>query len=150
MTASLSSLPAVPARKLNAASVLPAFACFTAGTSAYALVGERKPCAKNDGGCQAKKAHEAFSLREVGQGLTSPRCIEMRRLDRTPPMRFLVQHQGGTDQSFDVDYATDLSRGGLFISTLKPLEQSSTLHVHGSEHRARSKAATPRWRSQLT
>lgn len=44
-------------------------------------------------------------------------------------MRFLVQHQGGTDESFDVDYATDLSRGGLFISTLKPLAQSSTLHV---------------------
>ena len=42
---------------------------------------------------------------------------------------FLVQYQGGADEAFDVDYATDLSRGGLFISTLKPLAQSSTLHV---------------------
>ncbi len=44
-------------------------------------------------------------------------------------MRFLVQYQGGTDESFDVDYATDLSRGGLFISTDKALAPHSTLHV---------------------
>ena len=43
--------------------------------------------------------------------------------------RFLVQHQGGTDESFDVDYASNLSRGGLFISTAKPLTPRSTLHV---------------------
>jgi hypothetical protein len=44
-------------------------------------------------------------------------------------MRFLVQHQGGTDESFDVDYATNLTRGGLFISTGKLLTPKSTLHV---------------------
>lgn len=44
-------------------------------------------------------------------------------------MSFLVQHQGGTDESFDVDYGTNLSRGGLFISTLKPMTRKSTLHV---------------------
>jgi hypothetical protein len=45
-------------------------------------------------------------------------------------MRFLVQHQGGSDGSFDVDYGTNLSRGGLFISTLKPMTPKETLHVH--------------------
>lgn len=44
-------------------------------------------------------------------------------------MRFLVQHQGGSDESSDVDYGTDLSRGGLFISTLKPMTPKETLHV---------------------
>ena len=44
-------------------------------------------------------------------------------------MRFLVQHQGNTDESFDVDYATDLSRGGLFIATHKAMPAKSTLLV---------------------
>lgn len=44
-------------------------------------------------------------------------------------MRFLVHHQGGSDGSFDVDYGTNLSRGGLFISTLKPMTPKETLHV---------------------
>lgn len=43
--------------------------------------------------------------------------------------RFLVQHQGGTDESFDVDYASNLSAAGLFIATAKPLTPRSTLHV---------------------
>ncbi len=47
--------------------------------------------------------------------------------------RFLVQHSGGSDDnfdgSFDVDYATNLSRGGLFIATAKPMAPRSTLHV---------------------
>ena len=43
--------------------------------------------------------------------------------------RFLVQHQGGSDESFDVDYASNLTRGGLFISTVKALPPRSTLHV---------------------
>ncbi|MFZ5446892.1 MAG: PilZ domain-containing protein [Myxococcota bacterium] len=44
-------------------------------------------------------------------------------------MRFLVQHQAAADDSFDVDYATNLSLAGLFISTRKPLEPRATLHV---------------------
>ncbi len=44
-------------------------------------------------------------------------------------MRFLVQHQGGIDEAFDVDYATNLSHSGLFISTHKALTPQSTLHV---------------------
>jgi len=44
-------------------------------------------------------------------------------------MRFLVQHQGGSDESFDIDYASNLTRGGLFISTHKALAPKSTLLV---------------------
>ncbi|MGV3620073.1 MAG: PilZ domain-containing protein [Archangium sp.] len=44
-------------------------------------------------------------------------------------MRFLVQHQAAVDDAADVDYASDLSRGGLFINTSKPLTKKSTLHV---------------------
>lgn len=44
-------------------------------------------------------------------------------------MRFLVQHQAAADDAAEVDYASDLSRGGLFISTNKPLTKTSTLHV---------------------
>ncbi len=43
--------------------------------------------------------------------------------------RFLVQHQGRIDETFDVDYASNLSRGGLFISTAKPMTPKETLHV---------------------
>lgn len=43
-------------------------------------------------------------------------------------MRFLVQHQGGPDQSLEVDYG-HLSSSGLFISTARPLVQRDTLHV---------------------
>lgn len=42
-------------------------------------------------------------------------------------MRFLVQHQ--VNDSVDVDYASNLSRGGLFISTTKPIAPKATLHV---------------------
>jgi len=47
-------------------------------------------------------------------------------------MRFLVQHQATVDDAGDVDYATDLSRGGLFISTQKTFEPKATLHVQFS------------------
>lgn len=43
-------------------------------------------------------------------------------------MRFLVQHQGGRDQSLQVDYG-QLSPSGIFISTGRPLAQRDTLHV---------------------
>ncbi len=44
-------------------------------------------------------------------------------------MRFLVQHQAAVDDAAEVDYASDLSRGGLFIATSRPLAKRSTLHV---------------------
>lgn len=43
--------------------------------------------------------------------------------------RFLVQHQAAVDDVVDVDYASELSRGGLFISTTKHLAPKATLHV---------------------
>lgn len=43
--------------------------------------------------------------------------------------RFLVQHQAAVDDAVDVDYASELSRGGLFISTTKLLAPKATLHV---------------------
>lgn len=44
-------------------------------------------------------------------------------------MRFLVQHQASVDDAVDVDYATSLSRAGLFIATQKSIEPKATLHV---------------------
>lgn len=44
-------------------------------------------------------------------------------------MRFLVQHQAAINDSVDVDYATNLSLAGLFISTTKPIAPKATLHV---------------------
>lgn len=44
-------------------------------------------------------------------------------------VRFLVQHQSSSEGDIDVDYATDLSKGGLFIATRKALARESTLHV---------------------
>jgi hypothetical protein len=45
------------------------------------------------------------------------------------PVRLLVQHQVAVGDTFDIDYATDLSRGGLFIETRKPFAPDSTVHV---------------------
>lgn len=61
---------------------------------------------------------------------TSAPCGEVGAPSLIPPaMRFLVQHQAAVDDAADVDYASDLSRGGLFISTSKPLTKKATLHV---------------------
>lgn len=46
-------------------------------------------------------------------------------------VRFLVQHQSGAGD-VEVDYATDLSKGGLFIATRKPLPREATVHVQFS------------------
>jgi hypothetical protein len=48
-------------------------------------------------------------------------------------MRFLVQHQ--VNDSVDVDYASSLSLGGLFISTTKPIAAKATLHVQFAPRR---------------
>ena len=52
-----------------------------------------------------------------------------RREDPRVPVRLLVQHQVAAGDSFEIDYATDLSRGGLFIETRKPFAPDSTVHV---------------------
>ncbi len=56
-----------------------------------------------------------------------------RRQHARHPVRMLVQHQSSSaDEAFDVDYATDLSRGGLFLHTKRALPKDTTLHVHFS------------------
>ncbi len=53
---------------------------------------------------------------------------DRRRHDRKPA-HLLVQHQVSTDEGPQVDYATDLSIGGLFIASKKDVAQNATLHV---------------------
>jgi hypothetical protein len=58
-------------------------------------------------------------------------AMERRRHPRQP-VHFLVQHtshQDGHDETWDVDYARDVSRSGIFIATKKVLAASATLHV---------------------
>jgi hypothetical protein len=55
--------------------------------------------------------------------------MKERRATPRVSVRFLVQHQSSPDEGFEVDYATDLSRGGLFINTRKALPPQSTVHV---------------------
>lgn len=40
-----------------------------------------------------------------------------------------MQHQAHADLPAEVDYATDVSPGGLFIKTSKPAAANSTIHV---------------------
>ena len=44
-------------------------------------------------------------------------------------MTLLVQHQANITAPQQVDYATDLSQGGLFIHTSLPAEPGATLQV---------------------
>lgn len=53
---------------------------------------------------------------------------DRRRHDRKPS-RLLVQHQVSTDEGPQVDYATDISIGGLFIASRKDVARDATLHV---------------------
>lgn len=58
-----------------------------------------------------------------------------RRSHPRIPVRILVQHHAGDEHRIEVDYATDLSPGGLFIRTAKPHAADSTLHVRFSPNR---------------
>ncbi len=55
-----------------------------------------------------------------------------RRSSPRVPVRLLVQHQSQTDAAPELDYATDLSEGGLFIRTTRPATQNATIHVQFS------------------
>ncbi len=57
------------------------------------------------------------------------RPMSDRRLYTRHPVRLLVQHQTDAMQTHEVDYATDLSRGGLFIRTANPPPHDTTIHV---------------------
>ena len=50
-------------------------------------------------------------------------------------MSFLVQFQASVDDGFQVDYGSQLSRGGLFISTKLAIEPKATLHVQFAPRR---------------
>src|SRR4051812_4214813 len=52
-----------------------------------------------------------------------------RRAHPRHSVRILVQHHETTDAPFEVDYATDLSTGGLFIKTNATPPPGSTIHV---------------------
>lgn len=54
---------------------------------------------------------------------------EDRRLYIRHPVRLLVQHQTSAVEVHEVDYATDISRGGIFIRTANPPPHDSTIHV---------------------
>ncbi len=58
-----------------------------------------------------------------------------RRVDPRVSVSLLVQHQVTSGEAFDIDYATDLSRGGLFIATRKAFAPDSTLHVQFAPRR---------------
>lgn len=60
--------------------------------------------------------------------------MERRRAPRLA-VHFLVQHTShhdGHDGAWEVDYARDVSRSGIFIITKKTFEARSTLHVQFS------------------
>jgi hypothetical protein len=53
---------------------------------------------------------------------------ERRRFPRLP-VAVLVQHQAALTSPQRVDWATNLSRSGLFIHTAMPAELGTTVHV---------------------
>lgn len=52
-----------------------------------------------------------------------------RRAHARHPVRMLVQHHEHTAAPYEVDYASDLSMGGLFIRTQTVPPLGSTIHV---------------------
>lgn len=52
-----------------------------------------------------------------------------RRIATRKPVRFLVQHQSSTEGASEIDYACDLSEGGLFIRSRATPVPQATVHV---------------------
>ena len=52
-----------------------------------------------------------------------------RRAHARHSVRILVQHHESTCIPYEVDYASDLSTGGLFIATRNAVPLGSTIHV---------------------
>jgi uncharacterized protein (TIGR02266 family) len=59
---------------------------------------------------------------------------ERRRFPRLP-VNLLVQHQSTLSAPEQVDYATDLSQGGLFIHTATPAEKGAVVQVQFAPQR---------------
>lgn len=64
-----------------------------------------------------------------------PRMEAERRRHPRQPATLLVQYVAENDGAYQVDYLSDVSRGGIFIRTQRPLEVGSTLQVHFSPSR---------------
>ena len=92
------------------------------------VVGSSHSVASKATGDTARWLHHSA---QAGWGLRLPRPLARKWAGRHEParMRFLVQHQAAVNDAADVDYASDLSRGGLFINTSKPMAKQATLHV---------------------
>ena len=58
-----------------------------------------------------------------------------RRRHPRSPVTLLVQHQTEAGASHEVDYATDLSPGGLFIRTARTARPGATLQIQFSPNR---------------
>lgn len=52
-----------------------------------------------------------------------------RRVGNRKPVRFLVQHQSSTETGYEIDYASDLSAGGMFIASRATPPRHATVHV---------------------
>ena len=61
--------------------------------------------------------------------MVRPLMSQERRQHSRHPVRILVQHHENTDAPYEVDYASDLSTGGLFISSRTFAPLGSTIHV---------------------
>ena len=61
--------------------------------------------------------------------MVRPLMSQERRQHSRHPVRILVQHHENTDAPYEVDYASDLSTGGLFIKTHNVLPLGATIHV---------------------
>jgi hypothetical protein len=58
-----------------------------------------------------------------------------RRRHPRQPVRILVQHTNAPDDALQIDYARDLSPGGLFIASRAKVAPNATLHVQFSPSR---------------
>ena len=61
--------------------------------------------------------------------MVRPLMSQERRQHSRHPVRILVQHHENTGAPYEVDYASDLSTGGLFISSRTVAPLGSTIHV---------------------
>jgi hypothetical protein len=55
-----------------------------------------------------------------------------RRIAERKPVRILVKHQSSSDGGYEVDYASDLSTGGMFIASRSTPPRRATVHVQFS------------------
>ena len=52
-----------------------------------------------------------------------------RRIADRKSVRILVQHQSSSEGGYEIDYASDLSAGGMFIASRATPPRHATVHV---------------------